>query len=103
MKDNFIAYAYFAGWRIVRWLPEEFTYRFAYVIADFLVKRNGKNVARLRSNLARTQPAITSLKLDLLLVDAMRSYVRYWVDTFRFPDWSAQRFLEHVGQTNLEV
>ena len=100
MKDNFVAYAYFAGWRIVRWLPEKFTYRLAYVIADFLVKRNGKNVARLRSNLARTQPAITSLKLDLLLIDAMRSYVRYWVDTFRFPDWSAQRVLETVSVTN---
>ena len=73
MKDNIAAYAYFAGWRIVRWLPERTAYRLAYACADFLTKRNGKSVARLRSNLNRTQPDITPLDLDLLLFDAMRS------------------------------
>ena len=100
MKDNLVAYAYFAGWRIIRWLPENFTYRLADKVADFLVKRNGKSVTRLRSNLARTQPGITTLDLDLLLINAMRSHLRYWVDTFRFPDWSAQRIRETVSVTN---
>ena len=100
MKDNIAAYAYFAGWRIVRWLPERTAYHLAYAVADFLTKRNGKNVARLRSNLSRTQPDITSLDLDLLLIDAMRSYMRYWCDTFRFPDWSPERVRETVSVTN---
>ena len=100
MKDNFAAYAYFAGWRIVRWLPERTAYHLAYAVADFLTKRKGKNVARLRSNLSRTQPDITSLDLDLLLIDAMRSYMRYWCDTFRFPDWSPERVRETVSVTN---
>ena len=100
MKDNIAAYAYFAGWRIVRWLPERTAYHLAYAVADFLTKRNGKNVARLRSNLSRTQPDITPLDLDLLLFDAMRSYMRYWCDTFRFPDWSPERVRETVSVTN---
>jgi KDO2-lipid IV(A) lauroyltransferase len=100
VKDNIAAYAYFAGWRIVRWLPERTAYHLAYAVADFLTKRNGKNVARLRSNLSRTQPDITSLDLDLLLIDAMRSYMRYWCDTFRFPDWSSERVRETVSVTN---
>ena len=100
MKDNIAAYAYFAGWRIVRWLPEQTAYRLAYVAADFLTKRNGKNVSRLRSNLRRTKPDITSLDLDLLVFDAMRSYMRYWCDTFRFPDWSPERVRETVTVTN---
>ena len=100
MKDNLSAYAYFAGWRIVRWLPERSAYRLAYSAADFLTKRNGKNVARLRSNLNRAQPDISSQELDALVLKAMRSYMRYWCDTFRFPDWSAERVRETVSVTN---
>ena len=100
MKDNISAYIYFAGWRIVRWLPEEFAYRLAYFVGDFLVKRNGKSVARLRSNLERTQPGINALQLDILLLDSMRSYMRYWCDTFRFPDWSKERITDSVTVEN---
>jgi KDO2-lipid IV(A) lauroyltransferase len=100
VKDNLAAYLYFIGWRIVRWLPEKSTYRLFYKIADILVKRNGKSVQRLRINLSRTQPGITSLNLDLLVIDAMRSYMRYWCDTFRFPDWSKQRVVQTVAVTN---
>jgi KDO2-lipid IV(A) lauroyltransferase len=100
VKENLSAYAYFAGWRIVRWLPERTAYRLAYAVADFLTKRNGKNVARLRSNLQRTQPNMTELDLDLLVFNAMRSYMRYWCDTFRFPDWSTQRVRETVTVKN---
>ena len=100
MKDNVSAYVYFAGWRIVRWLPEQKAYNIAYRIADFLVQRNGKSVQRLRTNLERTQPSITKLNLDLLVIEAMRSYMRYWVDTFRFPDWSSDRVSGTVSVTN---
>jgi KDO2-lipid IV(A) lauroyltransferase len=100
MKDNIAAYAYFAGWRIVRWLPERTAYRLAYAVADFLTQRNGKHVSRLRSNLRRTKPDMTDLNLDLLVIDAMHSYMRYWCDTFRFPDWSPERVRDTVTVTN---
>ena len=103
MKDNISAYVYFVGWRIVRWLPEKSAYALFYKVADALVKRNGKSVQRLRSNLARTQPGITTLNLDLLVIDAMRSYMRYWCDTFRFPDWSSQRVTGTVSVTNEQL
>jgi KDO2-lipid IV(A) lauroyltransferase len=100
MKENLTAYIYFAGWRIVRWLPENFAYSLAYSIADLLTRRNGKSVQRLRSNLERTQQDITTLDLNLLTFQAMRSYMRYWCDTFRFPDWSKQRVQETVTVEN---
>jgi len=100
VKDNLSAYVYFAGWRIVRWLPENTAYKLAYRVSDFLVKRNGKSVQRLRSNLSRTQPGITALNLDLLVIEAMRSYMRYWCDTFRLPDWSDERIIQTVTVTN---
>jgi phosphatidylinositol dimannoside acyltransferase len=100
MKDNLSAYLYFAGWRLVRWLPESTAYTLAYRVSDFLVKRNGKSVQRLRSNLSRTQPGMTSLDLDLLVIEAMRSYMRYWCDTFRLPDWSKERIIKTTSVTN---
>ena len=84
----------------MRWLPEKTAYSLAYAVADFLTRRRGKSVLRLRSNLQRTQPEITALDLDLLTVNAMRSYMRYWCDTFRFPDWSQQRISETVTVEN---
>ena len=96
MIQTLSAWGYFAAWRILRWLPENFVYARANAVADYLVKRNGKSVARLRSNLARTQPNITALDLDLLVYTGMRSALRYWCDTFRFPDWSKERILGTV-------
>ena len=100
MKDNLSAYLYFAGWRLVRWLPESTAYKLAYSVSDFLVKRNGKSVQRLRSNLSRTQPGMTALDLDLLVIEAMRSCMRYWCDTFRLPDWSKERIIKTTSVTN---
>ncbi len=100
MVETLTAWGYFAAWRILRWLPENFVYSTAYKISDRLVKRNGVSVQRLRSNLARTQPNITTLDLDLLIYKAMRSSIRYWCDTFRFPDWSLERIAQTVTTTN---
>lgn len=100
MKENLSAVVYFAGWRLVRWLPEKTAYNIAFALGDYLVKRNGKSVARFRNNLSRTQDSISSSDLEELLKRAMRSYMRYWVDTFRFPDWSIQRVQGTVSVTN---
>lgn len=94
------SWGYFAAWRILRWLPEGFVYSSAYKISDVIVKRNGTGVQRLRANLSRTQPEMTDLDVDLLVYKAMRSMLRYWCDTFRFPDWSAARIQETVTTTN---
>jgi len=98
--ERITSWGYFAAWRLLRWLPENFVYRTAYKISDLLTKRNGASVQRLRSNLARTQPAITALDLDLLVYRAMRSAIRYWCDTFRLPDWSLERIQNTVTTTN---
>ena len=94
--DNVVALAYFAGWRIVRWLPEKFAYKFFYRVGAFVRKRNGKNVSRLRSNLKRVKPEFSDLQIEELLERAMNSYMRYWCDTFRSPDWDTERIQKTV-------
>jgi KDO2-lipid IV(A) lauroyltransferase len=100
MMERITSWGYFAAWRVLRWLPENFVYRTAYKISDLLTRKNGASVQRLRSNLARTQPSITTLDLDLLVYRAMRSAIRYWCDTFRLPDWSLDRIQNTVTTTN---
>ena len=51
MKEGLVGWAYIFAWKIFRKLPETFAYSLFDRGARFLVKRNPKSVARLRSNL----------------------------------------------------
>jgi KDO2-lipid IV(A) lauroyltransferase len=41
--------------------------------------------------------------MDQVMDKAMSSYMRYWCDTFRSPDWSKERIRETVTVTNEEL
>ena len=97
-----IAYAYLIGWRLLRFMPERLAYRLFYSIGDYVYRKNGKGIRRLRSNMAKVS-GLTDVKLEDLTKDAMQSYMRYWCDTFRFPDWSKLRIMENVELVNGEV
>ena len=94
--DFAVAGAYFAGWRIVRALPEKFAYNCFELIGRFALSRNGARIQRLRLNLTRVCPEKNNLEMDLLMSQAMSSYMRYWCDTFRSPDWSRERISQTV-------
>lgn len=90
---------YSLGWKIVRLLPEKFAYRLAYQASDYLTKKNGSGVQRMRKNYARVRPELSTSELESLVQAGMRSYLRYWIDTFRFPSWSRERTLSTVTVT----
>lgn len=94
--ESFVAVLYLVAWRVVRWLPEKIAYGFFYKLGRLLSKRNGKSVARLRSNLERVKPEYSPPQMDSLMEASMRSYMRYWCDTFRFPDWPKERITQTV-------
>lgn len=81
-------------------LPDKWAYRFFEKIADYLVKKNGKSVQRLRGNLSRVKPELDSKGMDDLVARSMRSYLRYWCDTFRIQDWSQKRLQNTVTLKN---
>lgn len=94
-----IAYAYLIGWRIVRMLPESVAYLLFKWIGEYVFRKNGKGIKRLRSNMRRISN-LEGQALEQLTLDAMRSYMRYWCDTFRLPDWSKERILSRVELVN---
>jgi KDO2-lipid IV(A) lauroyltransferase len=100
MKDSLSALAYFAGWRLVRTLPEKTAYRLFSSIGRRAVRANGKSVQRLRSNLSRVKPELSQSELDDLVSRSFDSYMRYWCDTFRIQDWSVERIQRSVTLNN---
>lgn len=100
MRERISYLAYLVGWRVVRSLPESFAYSIFAFIADKVVVKNGRSVQRLRTNLARVAPNLSTSELEILLFEAMRSYMRYWCDTFRIQDWSLERIQSSVTTSN---
>jgi KDO2-lipid IV(A) lauroyltransferase len=95
--------AYLLAWRLIGILPERLAYGLANKIADYLYKQNGKGVKRLRSNYARVEPFMSESDLDQLTKAGMRSYLRYWIDTFRLNKWSKERIVSTTSVVNEEL
>lgn len=83
--------AYALGWSAVKKLPEPVAVKLGRTIADLAWKRRGERVRRLESNYARVVPDATPERLAELSRAGMRSYLRYWMESFRLPAWSPER------------
>jgi KDO2-lipid IV(A) lauroyltransferase len=82
---------YGLGWGVVKKLPEPVAVRLGRTIADLAWKQRGKGVLRLESNYARVVPDASPERLAELSRAGMRSYLRYWMESFRLPAWSKDR------------
>ncbi|MFF9377513.1 phosphatidylinositol mannoside acyltransferase [Streptomyces griseoluteus] len=82
---------YGLGWSTVKKLPEPVAARLGRTVADAAWKRRGKGVQRLEANYARVVPDASPERLAELSRAGMRSYLRYWMESFRLPAWSAER------------
>lgn len=90
-QDRLTDALYGLGWGAVKKLPEPVAVRLGRTIADLAWKQRGKGVQRLESNYARVVPDASPERLAELSRAGMRSYLRYWMESFRLPAWSAER------------
>ncbi|MEN9679162.1 MAG: hypothetical protein RLZ57_291 [Actinomycetota bacterium] len=86
------ALIWFAAWRLIRLLPENTAYSLFKVGGKYVYRKNGRGIQRLRRNLKTVKPEITEEEIAA----AVQSYLRYWCDTFRSPDWSKDRLQKTV-------
>jgi len=77
-------------------MPDRLAYRSFDLIADVTWRRGGKSVERMRSNYATVRPELGPPELDALVRAGMRSYLRYWCDSFRLPDRSIEELIDGV-------
>ena len=103
MSELISYWAYATAWRITKVLPASTAYRGFEKIADFLYGRNPAPVKRLRSNFSRVHPEISEADLETMVRDGLRSYLRYWCDTFRLPSWSKEFTMGSVVVENEEL
>ncbi|MGW4046006.1 phosphatidylinositol mannoside acyltransferase [Streptomyces sp. NPDC004721] len=82
---------YGLGWGTVKKLPEPVAARLGRTVADLAWRQRGKGVRRLEGNYERVVPDATPERLAELSRAGMRSYLRYWMESFRLPAWSAER------------
>jgi len=85
---------YLFAWKVIGVLPEKSAYKLANRISDQIFNKNGKGVKRLRNNYKRVLTSISNDELEALTKEGMRSYLRYWFDTFRLNKWSKSRIIE---------
>jgi KDO2-lipid IV(A) lauroyltransferase len=84
---------YLLAWKIIGLLPEKSAYKLANLISDRIYRKSGKGVKRLRSNYSKVVSDYSDKQLDELTKNGMRSYLRYWFDTFRLNKWSSERII----------
>lgn len=92
--------AYLLTWRIIGVLPEKIAYGIGRIVSDYVFKKNGKGVRRLKSNYSRVVPTLSDVELNQLTKMGMRSYLRYWIDTFRLNTWSKDRIISTTTVVN---
>jgi lauroyl/myristoyl acyltransferase len=91
---------YAVAWGVVRRLPERVAYRLFDLIADLVWRSRRGPVPRLEANLRRARPGTSYDELRTLSRAGLRSYLRYWCDAFRLPDWSRDRVVASVRVEN---
>ncbi|MCP3769859.1 MULTISPECIES: phosphatidylinositol mannoside acyltransferase [Streptomyces] len=95
-RDRLSDALYGAGWATVKKLPEPVAVRLGRAVADLAWKRRGQGVRRLESNYARVVPDASPERLAELSRAGMRSYLRYWMESFRLPAWSPERIANGI-------
>jgi phosphatidylinositol dimannoside acyltransferase len=90
-RERFTDALYRLGWSAVKKLPEPVAVRLGRTVADITWKQRGKGVLRLEANYARVLPDAGPERLAELSRAGMRSYLRYWMESFRLPAWNAER------------
>ena len=100
-----VYYGYVAGSALARALPERWVYALAQWAGGLAATRS-KRSAQVASNLARIagQPPDSEV-VRALVVDAYRSYARYWLETFRLVREGREFFLERfrgIGDHNID-
>ena len=85
-RDRAVDLGYAAGWGAVKSLPRPLARRAFAAAADAAAVRNGAGTQQLRRNLRRVVgPELPEARMDALVGEALRSYARYWLETFRLP------------------
>ncbi len=104
LTERLALLGYTAGWSAVRRLPDRAAYAMFRTVADQVWRRRGPSVRRLEANLSRALGTADEAAVREASRAGMRSYLRYWCDAFRQPDWDTDRIVSRIrveGEDNM--
>jgi phosphatidylinositol dimannoside acyltransferase len=111
LSERLTGFAYQLGWKLICRVPESWA-RWAFTkVADIAWRRQGPKVQVLEANLRRVlvfkygRPDVDGKELRTLSRAALRSYARYWLETFRLPVIPVERILSgmHIDPAGEEA
>jgi KDO2-lipid IV(A) lauroyltransferase len=103
-RERAIGLGYSAGWGVVKAVPRRMSARAFRAAADAATVRNGPGVRQLRKNLRRVVgPGMSELRMDTLVGEALRSYSRYWLETFRLESMDHDALADDIQRNMLGV
>ncbi len=104
VKGRLVDGAYALGWKLVCRIPESWARWIFQFAGDIAWRRQGRGVQRLEANLRRViGPAASGKELRALSREGMRSYARYWMESFRLPVIGRERILADMRCTGEEA
>ncbi len=106
LRDRLTDAGYALGWSLVCRVPESWARGAFQFGADIAWRRQGPRVQVLEANLRRvTGPSVTGKELRALSRQTMRSYARYWLESFRLPTIGQDRIqadMHATGEENIQ-
>ncbi len=103
LKPKAIDASYWLGWHILWRLPAKISYWLFETFANIAWRREIAGVRQLELNLSRVLGCSESdSRVRPLSLLAMRSYMRYYCETFLLPQWSDDEILSKVRTENVE-
>jgi phosphatidylinositol dimannoside acyltransferase len=98
-RERAVDLGFAAGWGMLKSVPAPISSRWFQAAADAAAVRNGESAQQLRKNLRRVVgPSVSELHLDQLVGDGLRSYARYWLETFRLPKMDHRTILARTEE-----
>ena len=91
LSERLTGFAYQLGWKLICRVPHSWGRSAFMLIAELAWRRQGPKVQVLEANLRRVlsykhgRPDVDGQELRALSRAALRSYARYWFETFRMP------------------
>lgn len=98
VRGRAVDLSFAAGWGAVKSLPPPLAKRAFQAVADVAAARDGKGTQQLRRNLRRVVPEASDAQLDELVNAGLRSYARYWLETFRLPKMDKREVAVRAGE-----
>jgi phosphatidylinositol dimannoside acyltransferase len=103
VKSRLVDFGYWLGWNALWIMPSRWAYFLFDQAAQILWRREAKAIKQLEMNLSRVLDCeVSDPRIRPLSLRTMRSYMRYYCETFMLPRWTDEQLFGKVRTVDAE-